>query len=74
MLLFAMAPLRAAEIANLSNGFSIRNERHEVVGSVTRLYTGSDATSYIDVPTAEVSSFEPALADPPSLTLQNRLT
>ncbi len=67
MLLFAMAPLHAAEIANLSNGFSIRNERHEVLGTVTRLYTGADSTSYIDVPTAEVSSFEPAPAEPAKL-------
>ena len=64
MLMFAMAPLRAAEIANLSNGFSIRHERHEIVGAVTRLYTGTDISSYIDVPTAEVASFEPAPAEP----------
>ena len=55
-----MAPLHAAEIANLSNGFSIRHERHEIVGAVTRLYTGADASSYIDVPTGQVASFEPA--------------
>lgn len=64
MLLFALAPLHAAEIANLSNGFSIRHERHEVVGSITRLYTGADTTSYIDVPTSEVASFEPAPPEP----------
>lgn len=67
MLLFAMAPLHAAEIANLSNGFSIRHEHHEVIGAVTRLYTGSDAAGYIDVPTADVSSFEPAPAEPAKL-------
>ena len=64
MLTLAMAPLRAAEIANLSNGFTIRHERHEVVGDITRLYTGTDTTSYIDVPTAEVTSFEPAPPEP----------
>jgi soluble lytic murein transglycosylase-like protein len=58
--LSTLAPLRAAEIANLSNGFSIRHERHEVLGVITRLYTGADQSSYIDVPTAEVSSFETA--------------
>ena len=52
-LLCAVAPLRAAEIANLSNGFSIRHERHEIVGATTRLYTGTDASSYIDVPTRQ---------------------
>jgi soluble lytic murein transglycosylase-like protein len=60
MLASAVAPLRAAEIANLSNGFSIRHERHETLGAFTRLYTGTDANSYIDVPTAQVASFEPA--------------
>ncbi len=64
MLVFAMLPLRAAEIANLSNGFSIRHERHEIVGAITRLYTGADTSSYIDVPTAEVASFEPAPPEP----------
>ena len=64
ILVFAMAPLRAAEIANLSNGFSIRHERHEIVGAITRLYTGADTSSYIDVPTAEVASFEPAPPEP----------
>lgn len=63
-LLFALAPLRAAEIANLSNGFSIRHERHEVLGTVTRLYTGTDTNSYIDVPTEKVTDFEPAPAEP----------
>ena len=64
MLVVAVAPLRAAEIANLSNGFSIRHERHEVVGVITRLYTGTDTSSYIDVPTGEVASFEPAPPEP----------
>jgi soluble lytic murein transglycosylase-like protein len=64
ILLLAIAPLRAAEIANLQNGFSIRHERHEVLGAVTRLYTGADTTGYIDVPTAEVQSFEPAPLEP----------
>lgn len=64
ILVLAMAPLHAAEIANLSNGFSIRHERHEVLGTVTRLYTASDTSSYIDVPTSEVASYEPAPPEP----------
>ncbi len=63
-LLVAVAPLRAAEIANLTNGFSIRYERHEIVGAITRLYTGTDTSSYIDVPTAQVTGFEPAPPEP----------
>jgi soluble lytic murein transglycosylase-like protein len=64
VLMLGLAPLRAAEIANLSNGFSIRHERHEIVGPNTRLYTGTDTSSYIDVPTSEVASFEPAPPEP----------
>lgn len=60
VLMFALPPLHAAEIANLSNGFSIRLERHEIFGDIIRLYTGADDNSYIDVPTAQVTSFEPA--------------
>jgi len=49
-------------VANLRNGFSIRHERHEVVGEFTRLYTGTQADAgYIDVPTSQISSFEPDL-------------
>jgi soluble lytic murein transglycosylase-like protein len=59
-ILCVLSPLHAAEIANLSNGFSIRHERHEVLGVITRLYTGADGSSYIDVPTVEVNSFEAA--------------
>jgi len=52
----------AAQLANLRNGFSIRHERHEVVGEFTRLYTGTQADAgYIDVPTSQISSFEPDL-------------
>ena len=64
MLVFAVLPLHAAELANLSNGFSIRHQRHEIIGAVTRLYTGADTSSYIDVPTAQVASFEPAPPEP----------
>jgi soluble lytic murein transglycosylase-like protein len=62
-LLVALLPLwcAAAEIANLSNGFSIRHERHETQGETTRLYLGGDAEDgYVDVATSEIASFEPA--------------
>ena len=56
--------LHAAEMANLRNGFSIRHQRHESQGEMTRLYLGSDvASSYVDVATAQIESFEPAPAD-----------
>jgi len=63
--LFIVLPLHAAEMANLRNGFSIRHQRHETVATITRLYMDAAPDSgYIDVPTAEIESFEPAPPDP----------
>jgi len=55
----------ASDLAVLHNGFSIRHERREVVGSVTRLYLGTDKDGYVDVPTIEIDHFEPDLSLPP---------
>jgi len=49
----------ATEVAVLRNGFSIRHERREVMGSVTRLYLGTDASGFVDVPSGEIDHFEP---------------
>jgi hypothetical protein len=63
--LLLAAPLHAAEMANLSNGFSLRHDHHEVVGTTTRLYMSTDpAAGYVDIPTAEIESFEPAPPNP----------
>jgi soluble lytic murein transglycosylase-like protein len=51
-----------AELAVLHNGFSIRHERRELVGSVTRLYINADSNGYVDVPTADIDHFEPDLS------------
>src|ERR1700733_10647801 len=53
-----------ADVALLRNGFSIRHERREVVGSVTRLYLGEDKNGYVDVPTADIESIEEDLSAP----------
>ena len=53
-------PCFAAEVAVLRNGFSIRHERRDVVGDVTRLYVSADGSSFVDVPTAEIEHFEAA--------------
>jgi soluble lytic murein transglycosylase-like protein len=58
LLALASLPASAAEMANLQNGFAIRHARHEVRGSVTRLYLAETPDSYIDVPTAEILGFE----------------
>jgi hypothetical protein len=53
----------AAETAVLRNGFSIRHERRQIIGDITRLYVDGDSASFVDVPTAEIDHFE-AAADP----------
>jgi Transglycosylase SLT domain len=54
----------ASDLAVLRNGFSIRHERRELVGSVTRLYLGADGDGYVDVPTGEIDRFEKDLSAP----------
>jgi soluble lytic murein transglycosylase-like protein len=69
--LLLASQLHAAELANLRNGFSIRHQRHETVGDTTRLYMDAAPDSgYIDVPTAEIESFDVAPPDPPEATAQ----
>ncbi len=59
--LLVASQVYAADIANLRNGFSIRHEHHEVVGDTTRLYMSAEPSSgYVDVPTAQIASFDPA--------------
>jgi soluble lytic murein transglycosylase-like protein len=55
----------ASDLAILHNGFSIRHERREVRGNITRLYTGTADTSYIDVPSADIDRFEKDDNPPP---------
>ena len=57
------------DLAVLQNGFSIRHEHREVIGSITRLYMGADNTSYVDVPTFQIAHFERDLtpAVPPDI-------
>jgi soluble lytic murein transglycosylase-like protein len=52
----------ASDLAVLHNGFSIRHERREVAGSVTRLYPSANANSYIDIPTDQIDHFEKDLS------------
>jgi hypothetical protein len=54
----------AADVAVLRNGFSIRHQRREVVGSATRLYLGADRDGYVDVPTEDIDRFEQDLSIP----------
>ena len=54
-------PSLGADLAILNNGFSIRHERRENVGSVTRLYLGGDK-GYIDIATSQIERFEKDLS------------
>jgi len=56
VLLTAQLTALSAEVAVLRNGFTIRCERKKQTGSITRLYTRG---GFVDVPTAEIASFEP---------------
>jgi soluble lytic murein transglycosylase-like protein len=58
-------PLHGAELANLRNGFTLRHDHHEVVGTTTRLYMSNDpASDYVDVPTDQIEGYEAAPPDP----------
>jgi hypothetical protein len=60
LLAVSALPCLAGDVAVLRNGFSIRHERREIVGDVTRLYTAPDGSSFVDVPTGEIDHFEAA--------------
>jgi hypothetical protein len=55
-----------ADLAVLRNGNTIRHERREVVGTVTRLYLSDSASGYIEIPTAEIEHFEKDTAPTPT--------
>ena len=68
VLLLAL-PALGADLAILRNGFSIRHERRETVGSATRLYLGGDK-GYIDIATDQIERFEKDLSPASLLTGQ----
>jgi len=70
---FALAVLLAggsvtasgADLAVLRNGNSIRHERREIVGAVTRLYLSDSSSGYIEIPTDQIERFERDTAPAP---------
>ena len=58
LLALTALPCPAADSAVLRNGFSIRHERRQVIGTITRLYLDGDNSSFVDVPTEEIDHFE----------------
>ncbi|HXM68651.1 MAG TPA: lytic transglycosylase domain-containing protein [Candidatus Acidoferrum sp.] len=59
-------PCPAADTAVLRNGFSIRHERRQVMGLITRLFVDGDNSSFVDIPTMEIDHFEAAPDEPVS--------
>src|SRR5207245_1826020 len=56
-----------ADLAILRNGNSIRHERRQVVGQVTRLYLSDTVSGYIEIPTNQIERFERDTAPAPAL-------
>ena len=54
----------ASDVAVLQNGFSITCHHREVMGDMTRLYTGSDDAGFVDVPTSSIDHFEQGPHEP----------
>jgi soluble lytic murein transglycosylase-like protein len=48
----------AADLAILRNGNSIRHERRQIIGAVTRLYLTDSGSGYIEIPTDQIERFE----------------
>jgi Transglycosylase SLT domain len=66
LLLAASTSTHAADLAVLRNGNSIRHERRQIVGTVTRLYLSDNTSGYIEIPTSEIERFEVDTAPPPA--------
>jgi hypothetical protein len=57
-LILVAAPANASDLAILRNGNSIRHDRRENIGSVTRLYLSDSSSGYIEIPTDQIERFE----------------
>jgi soluble lytic murein transglycosylase-like protein len=61
-LLLVTLPALSADLAILHNGFSIRHERRETLGPVTRLYLEANKGGYVDIATDQIERFEKDLS------------
>jgi Transglycosylase SLT domain len=57
-------PCTATDTAVLRNGFSIRHERRQVIGTVTRLFVDGNEASFVDISTAEIDHYESLPQEP----------
>ena len=65
MVLAASTGASGADLAILRNGNSIRHERRQIVGAVTRLYLSDASSGYIEIPTDQIERFERDTAPAP---------
>ena len=65
LLALASTGISANELAVLRNGFTIRCERRELRGEMTRLYFAGTTGGYADVPTEDITRFETEEIIPP---------
>src|ERR1700694_5081395 len=73
-LILVEAPLvNASDLAILRNGNSIRHERRQVVGQVTRLYLSDAASGYVEIPTEQIERFEHDTAPAPPKSISPSL-
>ena len=61
----------AADLAVLRNGNSIRHERKEILGTVTRLYLGAIKDGYVEIPTDQIDHYEKDTTPPPKMAPAN---
>src|SRR5690348_14657620 len=54
-----------ADLAILRNGNSIRHERRQVIGAITRLYLNAGDSGFIEIPTDQIERFEKDTSLPP---------
>jgi hypothetical protein len=64
LLIALTLPCSASDTAVLRNGFSIRHQHREIIGTITRLYIDGDQSNFVDIPTAEIDHFEAIPDDP----------
>src|SRR6202034_1046171 len=57
-------PCSAADTAVLRNGFSIRHQHRDIIGTITRLYIDGCQSNFVDIPTTEIDHFEAIPDDP----------
>ena len=70
LMFLAANSLQARESAVLRNGFSISQDHHRQIGSVTRLFLTASENEFVDMPSENILGFEPDV-EPPEPQIKN---